>query len=159
MQMKAKLLFLLLTTVLIFWGCKKDKYETKPRLEIKEVLVREVSTPNGLGTLIDIDVEVFDKEGDVKDSIFIQKIDAARIPCPGNSILTNLDYLIPSFPASNQKVLFRLKFSTIGVDGYVLLSGPDCLPRRDTSVFRFWVKDLGGNRSDTLTTPVIPIPR
>ena len=157
--MKAKLLYLLIP-VLIFSGCKKEKYETKPKLIIKEVRVQEVLTTLGAGTIIEVDFDVLDKEGDVKDSIFIQKLDAASIPCPGNSILTNLDYKIPDYPSSpSQKVLFRIKFSTVQLNGYALLGGSACLPRKDTSVFKFWVKDKAGNRSDTLVTSPIDIPR
>lgn len=156
--MKAKLLLLTLILLFAIFGCKKDQYKTKPKIEIKEILVREVTTPNGNGTLIDIDVEVFDKEGDVKDSIFLDKFDAATIPCPDNTV-DKLSFRIPEFPGSNQKALFRLKFSTIDVDGYTPIGGAQCPPRKDTSVFRFWVKDLAGNRSDTITTPRIAIPR
>lgn len=157
--MKAKLLYLLLP-VLIFSGCKKDKYETKPKLVLKEVRVQEVTSNFGDGTIIEVDFDVLDKEGDVKDSIFIQKVDGANIPCPGNSILANLDYKIPEYPSTpSQKVLFRIKFSTLQLDGYALLGGAACPPRKDTSFFRFWVKDKAGNRSDTIVTERIAIPR
>lgn len=153
--MKAKLLLLLVSSV-IFWACKKDKYATKPKIEMKSVDVREVTTSNGNCTLIDIDFNVLDKEGDVTDSIFIQKKDAAiAFPCPGNTF-DNLNYAIPSYPSGTQKVRFLVKFSTKQVDGYAGISGPFCSPRKDTSVFKFWVKDKAGNISDTVTTnPVV----
>lgn len=156
--MKAKLLLLTIIPLFIITACKKDQYKTKPNIEIKEIKVFEANTPNGVCSLIEIDLEVFDKEGDVKDSIFLDKFDAATVPCPGNTI-DKLSFRIPEFPGSNQKALFRLKFSTIQVDGYSNVGGAQCPPRKDTSVFRFWVKDLAGNRSDTLTTPRIAIPR
>ncbi|HMO33218.1 MAG TPA: hypothetical protein PKE07_09470 [Lacibacter sp.] len=157
--MKAKLYYLFIPALFLA-GCKKDNYETRPRLEIKSVKVQEVIVSGGgNGTIIEIDFNVLDKEGDVKDSIFIQKVDAATIPCPGNSILSNLNYRIPDFPGNNQKSLFRLRFATIQLEGYTLLGGTQCPPRRDTSLFRFWVKDAAGNVSDTVQTEPLAIPR
>ncbi len=156
--MRAKLLFLFLFAG-ILTGCKKDKYQTKPQLKIKDLTVGTISTLNGTGSAVEINFEVTDKEGDVEDSIFIQKVDAANIPCPGNSILTNLDYKIPDYPNStNQKVIFRVRFSTLNVEGYALLGGPACSPRKDTSYFRFVVKDKAGNKSDTLKTEKVFFP-
>ena len=157
--MSAKLSYLLLP-LLIFGGCKKESFETIPNLVLKEVKVQEVSTNFGNGTIIEVEFDVLDKEGDVKDSIFIQKVDAAKIPCPGNSILTNLDYTIPEYPSSpRQKAIFRLKFSTIQLNGYALLGGASCLPRKDTSILRFWVKDKAGNLSNKVSTQPIAIPK
>lgn len=156
--MKAKLLYLFVSLFLVT-ACKKDNFETKPRLELSEFRVFQVSTPAGSGTLIEIEFNAFDKEGDVKDSIFIDKLDAASIPCVANS-LTGLKYRIPEFPGNRQRSLFRIQFSVnVQLDGYVLLNGPQCPGRADTSVFRFWVKDLAGNISDTLVTPPAFIPR
>jgi hypothetical protein len=155
--MKAKLLFLFLT-VAVFGGCKKDKFETKPKLKLKKAESYLVTTTNGTGSVVDIEFEVTDKEGDVQDSIYMQKIDAALNPCPANSILTNLDYKIPDFPKSaNQAVTFRVRFSTLNLDGYALIGGPSCSPRKDTSRFTFVVKDKAGNKSDTLKTDPIAI--
>jgi len=156
--MRAKLLFLFLFAGILA-GCKKDKYQTKPQLKIKDLKVSAITTLNGTGSAVEIDFEVTDKEGDVEDSIFIQKVDAAKNPCPGNSILSNLDYRIPNYPNTpNQKVLFRVRFSTLNIQGYALLGGAACPPRKDTSYFRFVVKDKGGNKSDTLKTDVIAFP-
>jgi len=157
--MNAKLSYLLVV-LLFFAGCRKEAFETIPKLVLKDVKVQEVNTSFGNGTIIEVEFDVLDKEGDVKDSIFIQKVDAAKIPCPANSILTNLDYKIPDYPSSpRQKAIFRLKFSTIQLNGYALLGGANCLPRKDTSVFRFRVKDKAGNISNELVTTPIAIPR
>lgn len=156
--MKAKLLYLFLP-LLILSGCKKENFETRPKLELKDFRVFQVTTQSGSGTLIEVEFTAADKEGDVKDSIFIDKIDAATIPCSPNS-LKGLKYRIPDFPGNRQRSLFRLQFSVnVQIDGYVLLNGPQCPGRADTSVFRFWVKDRAGNISDTLVTPSAFIPR
>jgi hypothetical protein len=155
---RTKLSFLFLVFILAA-GCKKENYETKPKLEIENIKVFEANCNGSNGGFIEIDMNVLDKEGDVTDSIFIQKVDAAQNPCPANSILKNLDYKIPEYPIGNtQKVLFRIKFSTTQCLGYALIGGSQCLQKKDTSLFKFWVKDIKGNVSDTLITAPIAIP-
>jgi hypothetical protein len=154
--MKAKLLFLAIP-LFILWACKKEKADTKPNLTLKNVKIEGVSTTSGTGTILEIDFDVLDKEGDVRDSIFIKKIDAAKIPCSGNS--KNLFYNIPAYPIEGkEKISFRLKFSTLNIPDYALLGGAACSPRKDTSIFKFWVKDKAGNLSDTVTTEALAFP-
>jgi hypothetical protein len=155
---KTKLSFLFLVFIVV-GGCKKENYETKPKLEVENIRVYQASCNGSTGGIVEIDLNVLDKEGDVTDSIFIQKVDAAQIPCPANSILKNLDYKIPEYPVGNtQKVQFRIQFSTIQCPGYALIGGSQCSQRKDTSLFKFWVKDSKGNKSDTLITTPIAIP-
>lgn len=153
--MKVKLLFLAVS-VLIFYACKKDKAATKPKITITKVEKQNVIFNGTATTLLDIDIEVLDKEGDVRDSAFIQKRDAATIPCSGNN--RDLFYNIPLYPdEKKQKITFRLKFATTQVPEYALLPGAACSNRKDTSTFRIWVKDKAGNRSDTVTTERIAL--
>ena len=156
--MKAKLLFLLIACSVSF-ACKKDKFESKPALVLKDIKTYLLSSGSNQGSAIEIEMEVNDKEGDVTDSIYMQKIDAASISCPDNSILSNLNYKIPSYPSGNtQSIVFRLKFATFQASGYGFISGPKCSPRKDTSFFKIWVSDRKGNISDTLVTSAIAIP-
>jgi hypothetical protein len=154
--MKAKLLFLFITCTLI-GACKKNSGNSKPDIELKKVDVRNVIAGGVTGLLIDIDVEVKDKEGDVRDSIFIIKQDAATPSCSGNTI--DLSKNIPVYPAINKNsVLLNIKFSSqVQVNGYVALGGSSCLGRKDTSRFIIWVKDNAGNRSDTVVTDRIAL--
>jgi hypothetical protein len=152
--MKAKLLFLLLTS-LILSSCKKEKAATKPSITILKVERKDVIAGGVTGVLLDIDVEVLDKEGDVRDSVFILKRDATRIGCTGNN--KTLFYSIPAYPdEKKEKITFRIKFATLQLPEYVELGGSVC-PRKDTSLFKIWVKDKGGNRSDTVTTERIAL--
>lgn len=157
--MKAKLSILALSLLIIF-GCNKDKYQTRPQLKLISSRVGILTVDGGSsGSAVEFEMEVTDKEGDVKDSLYIDKKDAATIPCPDNSLSTPLSYKIPDYPSGkNQKVLIRVRFATINALGYGLLGGAGCLPARDTSVFRFWVKDKAGNLSDTITTESIVLP-
>jgi hypothetical protein len=152
--MKAKLLFLLLTS-LILSSCKKEKADTKPSLKIVKVDRRDVISGGVTGILLDIDLEVLDKEGDVRDSVFILKRDATVVGCAGNN--KTLFYNIPAYPDEGKtKVTFRVKFATLQVPDYVELGGSIC-PRRDTAIFRIWVKDKAGNKSDTVSTERIAL--
>lgn len=152
--MKAKLLFLLLTS-LILASCKKEKADSKPSIKIANIERRDVISGGVTGVLLDIDVEVLDKEGDVRDSIFILKRDATVIGCSGNN--KTLFYNIPSYPdEGKQKLTFRIKFATLQISEYVELGGSLC-PRKDTAIFRMWVKDKKGNKSDTVSTVKIPL--
>lgn len=155
--MKAKLLFLFLFTAALA-GCKKDKYQTTPTLSLKAVTVGGIQDAAGtIGSTIEFEIEVTDKEGDVEDSIFIDKIDAT-LRCPGNNLIRDV-YKIPDYPnESNQKVLFKVRYATINVLGYALLGGASCPPRKDTSYFRFIVSDKAGNKSDTLFTDPVALP-
>lgn len=157
--MKAKLSFLFLVFILTL-GCSKENYETKPKLEIEKIEVYRATCNGTNGSFIEINLNVLDKEGDVTDSVFMQKIDAAiQRPCPDNTNLDDLVFKIPEYPVGNtQEVQFRIQFSTIQCPGYGLIGGSRCLPRKDTSIFKIWVKDSKGNRSDTLTTIPIAIP-
>lgn len=148
--MKAKLLFLSLS-LLVLMGCKKNGGDSKPDIKLKNVKVQQVITANGSGTLLDIDLEVNDKEGDVRDSVFITKLDAAAVPCSSNT--KDLSRNVPVYPDNGkQTLIFRIKFSTIPLLDYVNLGGTACTPRKDTSRFQIWVKDRAGNLSDTVLT-------
>lgn len=148
-QMKAKLLFLFFICC-VFAACKKNGGNSKPEIKLKDVKVQQVTSTFGNGTLLDIDIEVNDSEGDVRDSVFIMKTDASTIPCALNT--KDLSANIPAYPdEGKQKITFRIKFATIPVFEYINLGGSAC-PRKDTSRFRIWVKDKAGNRSDTVVT-------
>ncbi len=155
--MKAKLLFLFLFTTALA-ACKKDKYQTKPSLELKEVKVGGIQDAAGtVGSTIEFEITVTDKEGDVEDSIFIDKVDATG-KCAGNNLLRDI-YKIPDYPNNaNQKVTFKVRYATINVLGYGLLGGASCPPRKDTSFFRIVVSDKAGNKSDTLKTGAVALP-
>lgn len=156
--MKAKLLFLFLFAGLLS-GCTKNKFDTKPQIKIKSVKVGNITDQFGTtGAAIEIELTVTDKEGDAKGTIAIDKVDTARVPCPANTLLQDI-YQIPDFPTeTNQEVTFKVRYSTITLIGYGLMSGPRCQPRADTSYFRFTITDKAGNVSDPVRTDPIAIP-
>ena len=156
-HMTAKLLLLFVTTTLLA-GCGKEKYQTKPQIKIKSVKVGNITDGLGnTGKVIEFDLTVTDKEGDVQDTITIDKIDASSPACPGNTLLGD-KYKIPDFPSSpNQQVTIKVKYANINIEGYGLLGGSACPPATDVSRFRFVVKDKAGNRSDSVTTEPVAL--
>jgi hypothetical protein len=152
---RTKLSFLFIACLFAF-GCKKENVDSKPRLTLKDFRTYSVNTNNGNGNIVEIDLEVSDKEGDIRDSIFITKI----ILDPSNCIDTlRLKHRIPVFPSGNtDNILFQLKFASFGVPGF---NGDQVLPGRcsnkDLTTFKICVQDLAGNRSDTISTPPVII--
>jgi hypothetical protein len=68
-RMKTKLL-ILLALPLLFYACKKDTYTTKPQISLKNNYNKELHT----GDLLIFQVEFTDAEGDIQDTLFVQKV-------------------------------------------------------------------------------------
>jgi hypothetical protein len=129
------LLFAILT------GCKKDKFESTPSLKFKSVNTRVLQN----GQAIQFTLSFTDAEGDLNDSLYIEKIE----PTCFNSNFTD-HYDIPKFPTSkNEKGDILVTFD------YAYIS-PQC-QRNDTAVFRFAIKDKANHMSDTVSSPPIII--
>ncbi len=149
--MKAKLLSivaLVIVLVSIIVACNKNKFQTRPSLEFKEVNNDTLSQ----GNLLRFTLEFTDKEGDVTDSIWIQRVSKV---CP-TSFPNPIRYAIPStfIGSKNIKADFQInyRYNVINAD-YPPIGG--CPNKVDTSVFRFWVRDKAGNVSDTVSSPNI----
>lgn len=146
--MRAKLLFLGLICTLI--ACTKDKFQSKPQLELKRVNPTTLNPNN----FITFDFVVTDSEGDIQDTLYIQKI----VPGCTNSSYS-LKYKMPNFAATkNLKADVEVTFFHGLAPGYVAIGDPQC-NRNDTCTFKFWLKDKANNRSDTVTISNIVIVR
>ena len=135
-----------ISLILLFAGCKKDKFSTAPSLKFKSVNTTELRNQQ----LIRFSLSFTDAEGDLSDSsnIFVQEL----VPgCANSNFDTQLK--LPAFPTSkNQKGDLDI---TLGynVTGYTGIS-PKC-QRNDTAVFRFVLRDNAHNASDTVSSPSI----
>ena len=138
--MRYTILFsILLFTILT--GCTKDKFKSTPSLKFKSVSSKIIPPNSG----IQFTLEFTDAEGDLNDSIYIEKIE----PTCENSNFTDY-YDIPSFPVSkNEKGNILVNFRYFDI-------APQC-QRNDTAVFRFAIKDKAGHVSDTASSPPIII--
>lgn len=148
-RMKAKLL--IFSAILIgIISCKKDTYTTKPQITFKSVN----GTSFGNGQAIIFSIEFTDKEGDIQDSIWVQKVTRVN-GCNNFSDRVK----IPTFtPTNNLKGTFEIGYSTSFIPGTNYTVIPTC-SKNDTCFFRFWARDNAKNQSDTVVSPNIVILR
>jgi hypothetical protein len=148
-RMKNPLLILTAIT-LIALSCNKDTYTTRPKLTFKSVNGSSFS----VNQTILFNIEFTDKEGDLQDSVWIQKI-TRTTGC--NNFADRLK--IPEFVAtSNLKGTLEIGYA-VGFNsaaGYPIL--PQCpIGKNDTCYFKFWARDKQKNVSDTVVSPTIVI--
>jgi hypothetical protein len=145
-QMKAKLLTIA-AIFIVASACKKDTFETKPKLEFKRVN----ATTFAQGNTVSFVIEFTDKEGDI-DSIYIHRVSKV---CPtSGSYRTPGRERMPSEyeQTKNVKAEFAINFAyNVSNAGFPTLTA--CGIRNDTAFFKFWVKDKAGNISDTVSSP------
>ncbi len=139
-------IFILSLAVLVV-ACGKDKFETKPRLEITNYSSKEIRQ----GDNLKISINYFDKEGDLNSApVFavINRLNANPLPAGQNRVDT-LNYSLPDFPQKDKgEVFFQLPFDFL----------KESLTENDTLQFKFAVTDRAGNNSDTITSdPVVII--
>jgi hypothetical protein len=146
--MKTKLLILLAIPA-IFYGCSKDTYTSSPQISIKSIS----STTLNTGDLLLFDINFTDKEGDIQDTLWIQKFSRTCPNTPGVQF-TSLNKVPDFTPTSNLKGILEIGFGyNANITGYSTISG--CGTKNDTAYFKIWLKDLANHVSDTITTPNI----
>ena len=139
----------LLTTFLITLGCitcSKDSFNTKPTLEFDSVNGSVFAQPS----VVTFKMQCTDKEGDVVDTIWVQRI--SKVAACGS--LSRIDsFPIPDFnPPKNVKADFYFTYN------YGSIFPPNlaaCSQADDTSFFRFWMHDKAQHISDTVQSPDI----
>jgi hypothetical protein len=141
-RMKTKLLILLAIPVM-FYACKKDTYTSKPQISIKSIS----STVLHQGDLLIFDIQFTDKEGDIQDTLWVQKISRT---CTSNTFKSA--NLVPDFtPTPNLKGILEIGYSyNSNSQQYQSIQG--CGTKNDTTYFKFWLKDKANNISDTITS-------
>lgn len=129
---------------MLFLACGKDSFNTKPSLEFLSTGSRDLRQ----GDLLQINLMVRDKEGDLNDTLFME---ASTRRCPANKVL--LKYEMPEIPP---KTNFEGEVNVIflvNVLGDYPIWNLNLCPNPDTVNFRFWIKDKAQNISDTVSTP------
>lgn len=144
--MKLIPVFFFVSLLILAVACSKDKFETKPRLEIKDYNTKDVYQ----GGTLRIRLNYFDKEGDLSMAPFTAIIRRQNI-LPLDPTQDKADTLIsslPEFPAKdNGEITFTL--------GYNFLK--ESTVENDTLIFRFSVIDNAGNLSDTVVSDRVVI--
>jgi hypothetical protein len=146
--MRTKLL-ILLTITLFFSSCKKEEFNTKPTLTFGEVNTTQLRQ----GNLLIFTLNFTDKEGDIQDTLWVQKISRTCPSTPGVQFISRNK--VPDFTGTpNLKGKLEITFVyNANVPGTPSIVG--CNNRNDTAFFRFWLKDKANNRSDTISSPDI----
>ncbi len=144
-RMKTKILILLAIPVM-FYACKKDTYTSKPQLSVKSINSTVLKT----GDLLYFQIQFTDAEGDISDTLWVQKISRT---CPSTAGVQFISKnKVPDFtPTSSLKGILEIGYGyNANIPGYSTISG--CGSKNDTAYFKFWLKDKAKNVSDTLTT-------
>lgn len=139
--------FIALLLPLLFFSCGKDTYQSKPQLSIKSISGSVVPP----GSDLQIRMRLTDKEGDFVDTVWVRK---STTRCTQSNFVDSFLYRIPAeTPRTNNfngEVLITFT--------YAIELQPRC-NRNDTATFSFWMKDVKGNKSDTVKTQPIIILR
>ncbi|OQP38706.1 hypothetical protein A4H97_18480 [Niastella yeongjuensis] len=137
--------------LLLVVACSKDKFQTKPSIEIKSI------SPNPLpkgGNLI-IDLEYTDKEGDLAtdSAIYIRKIRINQRPV-GQTVRDSFWMPLPGEIPNNTKGTVRL---TLDWENYAKSAAnpPGNPPPPDSLIFRISMRDASKNASDTVESGLI----
>jgi hypothetical protein len=146
--MRTKLL-ILLTITFFFSSCKKEEFNTKPTLSFGDVNTTQLRQ----GNLLIFTLNFTDKEGDIQDTLWVQKISRTCPSTPGVQFISRNK--VPDFTGTpNLKGKLEITFVyNANVPGTPSIVG--CNNRNDTAFFRFWLKDKANNRSDTISSPDI----
>jgi hypothetical protein len=133
-----------LSLVILLIACGKDKFETKPKLEIKDYNTKELFQ----GQDLRIRINYFDKEGDLNNAPIIGIRERLNVFPVFLDLADTFRVLLPDFPAKdNGEISFQLPYGDL-FEGSV---------EDDTIRFRFAVTDVAGNKSDTITSDVLVI--
>ena len=146
--------------VLIAISCRKDKFNSKPSLTLKETSGNYIPLGGDYG--VRFTLTYTDAEGDIAGvPFYIEKLSSSASPtnpCSnGNEpyYTDSLSYTLPTdVPASaNQKgeIIVTIQGALVAA---LACDGTDSL---EQCTFKFWFKDQAGNVSDTVTSPPITI--
>lgn len=151
--MKANNYLYTLLLVLLVTACSKDKFETKPTLEIKEYNTKNLLRPAEGESYWQVILKYTDKEGDlVGGSLNVTQARLNQRPLGSGDV--NRDSIIGSFAIDNiqdkrttGELIFRLSHNFL----------KDSRTENDSLKFNIWLLDKAQNSSDTLVTDMIVI--
>lgn len=141
--MRYTILFSIL--LLLSTSCNKSKFSNTPSLKFKSVNTTQLHNQQ----LLSFTLSFTDADGDLTDSIFVQKI----VPGCSNSNFKQL-YPLPAFPSAKDQQGDIIVTFGYNVSGYSDVLANQC-QKNDTAVFRFALRDKAKNVSDTVSSPQI----
>jgi len=136
---------MLLILSLGLFSCGKDKFKTKPTIDITGYKTKTV----GRNDALIINLRFTDKEGDLPNGTFVyipQRLNARPLP-PLIPDYDSVKLVVPTFP-DNTDGTFQLNLPWINVHKSDI--------ENDTIKMRFVLVDRASNKSDTVTSdPVV----
>lgn len=143
-------------SILLVLACGKDKLETKPSIKIKSMSGTTIPVNGNL----EIVLEFNDKEGDVDDSLYVNRVRLNTLGAVRDERLNDIYYImVPEFnKKSTGEIILNLKYNFHLKDA---IEAPkiDGKEVADSISFRFALQDKGGNTSDTVSTEQIVVER
>ena len=148
-------LIVILVLGLVIAACNKDKFQTKPTLELKSMNGNVIP----VGSSLLVEFEFTDKEGDVNDTLFVKKVRLNKLKVP--TIRDSFGLPVPDFPKNTKGTIQVL------MDNAFYLASAANPPKdpvsgknqSDTLILKFTLKDRANNVSDTVTTGQIIVLR
>ena len=131
--------------LLVLANCNKSKYQTKP-----QITIQSINTQIPKEGSMQASLHFTQKDGKLGQGIFIairNRINQTPLP-PGTGSPDTVVGVIPQFPDQDQgDLLYTLD--------YISLHESDV--ENDTFVFKFAVIDRVGNKSDTISSPIVVV--
>jgi hypothetical protein len=141
--------------LIVFVACSKDKFETRPSLEIKSI------SPNPMpknSVPLEIELEYTDKEGDlgIDSAIYVRKIRINQDKV-GKTLRDSFWLKLPDDVPKKTKGTIKL---TLDFESYAKSADdPGNPPAPDSLIFRFALRDKAMNVSDTVESGLVIIER
>lgn len=141
--------------LLFLLACNKDKLATKPSIKIKNVSSGFIP-PGGSLT---IEMEFADKEGDISNSLFVQKIRTNL-----RTTATIRDTFSLSIPVITKSSRGDIEV-VMDYNNYLVsainppTNGNPPVNEDDTLIIRFALRDVAGNVSDTVSAGTVIVGR
>jgi hypothetical protein len=155
-MLKRYLPFVMLFSVVV--SCTKDKANTKPLLKFKNINGSEFFP----GSTVNITLTYTDKEGDLGNGVLTYIRNRTNVKPIANSssndLIDTVNSQLPEFPNTKTGELNVLIPYAFLDEDPLPSTAYDSLhpnPFNDSSVFKIFVTDAQGNKSDTIITPQI----
>jgi hypothetical protein len=144
-----RVIYAVVVILFVAAACKKDKFTTKPQLKMRRVNATEIFGSQDLVFTI----LLTDKEGDFSSYFGV----GASSSCRASDFVDSNLFKIPDeFLASKYNSGDIVLTLSKGQRHANQCQGSGSTFKTDTTVFRFWTKDLAGNVSDTIwSDPII----
>ncbi|MEO5594695.1 MAG: hypothetical protein ABIR15_10405 [Chitinophagaceae bacterium] len=143
--------------LIVLLACNKDKFQTKPQIQLKSISATVVPINGDLN----ITLTYTDKEGDISDTLFIKKERLNKTVVA--TIRDSIKYKIPDFPNYDKGEIglaldYENNLKSAITPPPIPGSNPS-KPQPDTLNIKIWIHDKAGNVSDTVSTGQVVIIR